>query len=308
MAASVSAGAPLVTVVVLSYNRPALLETALRTIAAQTYPRLETLVIDNRSPSSERVRAIVSAFGGVRLMANDDNRGFTGGMNQGIEAAAGEYVYLTEDDVELAPNCIELLVAYLREHPDVGMAGPVMWNRHSPTIRCAGGEFALGPIYQMRVTGAGETHLPDEAPFRTMFLPGAMIAARTDLLRKLGGFHADFFMYREDVELCAKVLERGLGIAVVPAARVYHHEPPDVSDPPVIVFHKHKNLAALYLLHARPSVLPEYVMRYAVIDGMKRLLRDRASLPAWLRAWCWVLVRSPKLLGERFRRSAWAAS
>jgi GT2 family glycosyltransferase len=299
-----SSGAPLATIVVLSYNRPALLEKALRTVVAQTCSTFDVLVVDNQSPSSDRVREVVSAFDGVRLIANEQNLGFTGGMNQGIADAAGEYVYLTEDDVELAPDCVEILVGYLREHPEVGMAGPTMWNRHTPTIRCAGGQFKLGTTYQMKVTGAGEPGLPDDSPFRTMFLPGAMIAARTSLLRQVGGFHSDFFMYREDVELCSKILERGLGIAIVPAARVYHHEPPDVPEPPVLAFHKHKNLAALYLLHAPLAVLPEYVMRYAVIDGFKRLFRNRETVPAWFKAWAWVAAAAPRLLAERIKRRA----
>lgn len=299
---------PRVTLVVLSYNRPALLEKALRTAVAQRHANFDILVVDNRSPASARVREVVSAFDGVRLIANEQNLGFTGGMNRGIAEATGEYLYLTEDDVELAADCVSILVGYLREHPEVGIAGPIMWNRHSPTIRCAGGQFRLGTIYQMKVTGAGEPGWPDDSPFRTMFLRGAMIAARTALLRQVGGFHADFFMYSEDVELCSRVLELGRAIVIVPAARVYHHEPPDAPESPFLAFHKHKNLAALYLLHAPLAVLPAYVLRYAVIDGVKRLFRDSASLPMMLRAWGWVLVRSLKLLAERFRRGTWATS
>jgi len=91
---------PQVTVVVLSYNRPDLLEKALRS--------------------------------GVRLVANTTNRGFTGGMNQGLAEARGEYVYLTEDDIELARDCVATLVEYLSQHPEAALAGPVMWNLRTP--------------------------------------------------------------------------------------------------------------------------------------------------------------------------------
>jgi GT2 family glycosyltransferase len=293
---------PCVTVVVLSYNRPALLEAALQSIQGQTYPNLDVLVIDNKSGSSPQIRNIVAAFSGVSLISNDSNRGFTGGMNQGIAAARGEYVYLTEDDIELAPDCLAQLVRHLGEHPTVGLAGPVMWNRHSLTIRCAGGYFSLGPIYQMRITAADEPELSSDRPFETMFLPGAMIGARTAVLRELGGFHADFFMYREDVELCARVLKRGLHIAIVPAAKVYHHEPPAGPDPPILMFHKHKNLAALYLLHAPLAVLPEFLVRYAGVEAMRHLLAQRPSFGAWLKAWAWVAWHAPKLFAERARQ------
>jgi hypothetical protein len=291
-----------VTVVVLSYNRPELLEKALQSIAQQTFRHIDVLVVDNQSASSGRVHDVVSASPGVRLIANDRNLGFTGGMNRGLEEARGIYVYLTEDDLELEADCVGLLVDYLEHHPNVGIAGPVMWNRHSPTIRCAGGQFRMGSVFQMSVTAAGARALPDSEPFETMFLPGAMVAGRTALLRELGGFHPDFFMYQEDVELCARVLERGLDIAIVPRARVYHHEPPDASDSPLLSFHKHKNLAALYFLHAPLWVLPGFLFRYVIVDGWRRAFANRAMLAPWLKAWGWAAARSPRLLMERFRR------
>jgi len=295
---------PTVTIVVLSYNRPELLERALRSIAAQTCGTPEVLVVDNLSPASERIRDIVRRFEGVRLIANPTNLGFTGGMNQGLAEAKGEFVYLTEDDIELDPNCVAELIAYLNRDPETGLAGPVMWNLRTPTIRCAGGSFKLGAIYQMRITAEGERQLSQAAPFQTMYVPGAMIAARTGVLRDLGGFHPDFFMYGEDVELCSRVLERGLKVAVVPAARVYHHEPTEGAQSSTLSFHKQKNLAALYLLHAPLHVLPAFFLRYGALAGARQLVENRAALPSWMRAWSWVAMRSPKLLAERWRRAA----
>jgi GT2 family glycosyltransferase len=253
---------------------------------------------------SARVREIVQAFPAVRLISNTWNSGFTGGMNQGLSETESEFIYLTEDDIELDRQCLATLVGYLEDHPEVGLAGPVMWNRQTPTIRCAGGDFTLGATYQMRIRGVGQSGLPEAEPFETMYLPGAMIAARTSVLREIGGFHADFFMYGEDVELCARTLKKGLKIAIVPAARVYHHEPPDAPVSARLNFHKQKNLAALYLLHAPARVLPIFVARYVIIDGIKRLLTARRTLPTWLRAWSWAARRSPRLLAQRWKKAA----
>lgn len=291
------------TIVVLSYDRPQLLGQALRSIEAQTCKPCEVLVIDNASSSSPRIRELVSGFQGVRLIANATNRGFTGGMNQGLAEAEGEYIYLTEDDIELDPSCVATLVDFLEQHPATALAGPVMWNRRHPTIRCAGGSFTFGSVYQMRVNGEGQTTLPDSAPFETMYLPGAMIAARTRELRQLGGFRSDFFMYGEDVELCARVLERGRTITIVPCARVYHHEPTDQPEPAAVAFHKQKNLAALYMLHAPLRVLPGFFVRYVLVDGVRRLFRSWTTLPTWVAAWGFALVRAPKFFAERVRRS-----
>jgi GT2 family glycosyltransferase len=295
---------PRLTIVVLSYNRPALLERALQSISRQTFENPDVLVIDNPSPESDRIREVVSRFPEVRLISNTWNSGFTGGMNQGLAEATGEYIYLTEDDIELDRDCVATLVSYLERHPDVALAGPVMWNLGTPTIRCAGGRFTLGSIYQMRLDGVGQRALANAEPFETMYLPGAMIAARTSVLRELGGFHPDFFMYGEDVELCARTLKTGMKIVIVPAAQVHHHEPPEVPVSTLLNFHKQKNLAALYLLHAPARVLPMFMARYVVIDGIKRLLTNRQTLATWARAWGWAARRSPRLLAQRWRKAA----
>ncbi|RPI57174.1 MAG: glycosyltransferase family 2 protein [Acidobacteria bacterium] len=293
--------APRVTVVVLSYNRPRLLEHALRSILTQTISGMEVIVVDNRSASSEEICHLVATFQNVRLVANRGNLGFTGGMNRGLGEARGEYVYLTEDDVELAPDCLAHLIEYLDAHHEVALAGPVMWNRRAGTVRCAGGEFDLGAVYRMRIVGAGAAEAPQKRPFPTMYLPGAAIGARTSQLRDLGGFRDDFFMYGEDVELCARALKRGRRLSIVPAAKVFHHEPPHHADSPVVAYHKFKNLGALYLLHAPLRVLPMWALRYAGIAGIRQLLGDRSALVPWVKAWIWLTVQAPGLLVQRGR-------
>jgi GT2 family glycosyltransferase len=303
-----SAARPLVTVIVLSYNRPVLLERALASIVAQHYPRIELIVVDNPSVSSDDVSAMVRRYPSARLIAEEVNGGFTGGMNKGLWAATGTYVYFTEDDIELEPGCLEALVGHVERHPEVALAGPVMFNLHEGTVRCAGGRFELGSIYRMAIVGASPKEVIPSEPFTTSYLPGSTIFGRRTLLDSLGGFRKDFFMYTEDTELCARVLERQGVIAVVPAARVFHHEPLESAVAPLVSFHKYKNLAALYLLHAPLKVLPVFVARYGVVAFVRLLAKDAVLVPVFVRAWWWVGRNAPRLLAERVaRRRGWSS-
>jgi GT2 family glycosyltransferase len=155
----------------------------------------------------------------------------------------------------------------------------------------------------MQVTGVGQCEIAERLPYQTMYLPGAAIGARTDVLRRLGGFRRDFYMYGEDVELCARTLECGGSLIIVPDARVYHHEPHSVSESFRVQFHKQKNLIALYLLHAPVRVLPGFLARYVFMDGMRRLARDWSSLPAWALGVSVALIRAPQFLAQRIRRT-----
>jgi GT2 family glycosyltransferase len=295
---------PLISIVLLSYNRPALLREALESARAQTQGRLEIIVVDNPSPSSEEVERVAGRYPGVRLIRNQENEGFAGGMNRGIEAAKGEYVYLTEDDIVLDPDCLRLLLEYAEAHDDSGLVSPVMYNKAAGTVRCAGGEFTLGGVYRKEIHGVGARGATEgfTNPFDVTYVVGANVFARTDFLRRLGGFREEFFMYVEDLELCARVLATGRRMTVVPGARVHHFEPPeDARAAPQLEFHKLKNFFALYLLHAPARVLPEFFFRYALLNTLRAIAGRGGDARITLRALCWLTKRAPALLSERRR-------
>jgi GT2 family glycosyltransferase len=296
---------PTVSVIVLSYNRPALLREALAALDAQSYGRVEIILVDNRSPASSEVARIAAEFPAVRLISNDDNLGFTGGMNQGIASASGDYVYLTEDDMTLDRDCILRLIEYAEGRGEEILLSPVLYNRAAGTIRCAGGDVSLGGVFRMKIHGSDEADVGQFArPFDVTYVDGAVIFARTDYMRRLGGFRDDFFMYVDAVELSVRVKKSGGRMTVVPGAKAYHFEPPEGERvPATIQFHKHKNFFALYLLHAPARSLPEFFLRYAVLGAMRSALgRGGDTLPL-LRALWWVSRRAPALLGERRRES-----
>ncbi len=290
---------PSVSVVVLSYNRPALLGEALSSLLGQTYPALDVTVVDNPSPASEEVARLVRQFDGFKLFRSEGNIGYAAGMNRGIGLATGKYTLLTEDDIVLDPDCVRHLVEYAEGHPETGLAGPVIYNKSEGTIRCAAGEFELGGVYRMKIHGAGQR---DEGqfprPVHVTYIDGAVMCARTDFWRRLGGFREEFFMYGESVELCAKAAKTGKRMTLVPQAKVYHFEPPEgANSSPDFAFHRYKNFFALYLLHARVRHLPEFFARYAAL-GLFRAAAAGHARP-FLRALAWTARHAPSLLRER---------
>ena len=292
---------PSVSVVVLSYNRPSYLAEALASVRAQTYEPREVTVVDNPSPASEEVARVIGQFAGFKLFKSRVNLGYATGMNRGIELSAAEYTLLTEDDIVLDPDCISRLVEHGAAHPETWLAAPVIYNKSQGTIRCAGGERSLGGVYRVKNFGEGERDRGQfPRPYDVGFLDGAALFARTEFLRRLGGFREEFFMYGEAVELCERVAKAGGRMTVVPGAKVHHFEPPPgANESSEFSFHKYKNLFLLYLLHAPARHLPEFFARYAVL-GLPRAVRD-GRLGPFLRALGWTARRAPALLKERRR-------
>lgn len=293
---------PLISVVLLSYNRPLYLREALSALASQSYERLEIVVIDNPSPASGEIAELVRQYPQIKLLQSSSNLGYTGGMNKGIESVSGDYICLTEDDIVMHPDCIRNFFEYLDGHPETGLIAPMILNKASGTIRWVGGNFELGGVYKMKIFGAGETDTGQFAePFEVNFIDGATMFARTDLWRRLNGFRDDFFMYVEAVEFSARVGLTGQKLVVVPRARVDHFEPPDKPTPPEIEFHKIKNFFALYLLHAPLANLPEFLLRYGGLNTLRAAFSRRGNTRLTLRALWWVAKNTPRLLRERRR-------
>ena len=299
-----------VTAVVLSYNRPHCLRESLLALTRQNYPAVRIVVVDNRSPASGQVAEVAAAFAGVELIRNAANLGFTGGMNAGVAAATGRYVLLIEDDIVAEPTCIAALVKCLESHPEVAMCSGVMHNRSDGSIRCAGGEMRLGSRFEKRVIGEGRKDLEGRnQPFLVSYLPGALLLARLDDFRRWGGFREDFFMYHEDDELCLRILKAGGRLAVVPAARVDHFDPPAKPCPRWLEIMKLRNFFRLNLLHAPAASLPGFVCRYAVWQLLLEALRRPSRALLRTQALFDTLVRLPGLLLNRRRlRQTMAAS
>src|SRR5260370_29667699 len=125
---SVSNHKPLISVIVLSHDRPEFLPRALESIVKQSYDNLEILVVDNKSQSSDQIKEIVSNYQEFKLIQNPSNLGFTGGMNEGLGAASGDFVYLTLDDLVLEEDCLLQLTRYLETDAASGLISPILYS------------------------------------------------------------------------------------------------------------------------------------------------------------------------------------
>jgi glycosyltransferase involved in cell wall biosynthesis len=113
-------GDPLVSVVVPSYGRPELVADALRSVAAQTYDRIELIVVDDHSPEPVApALEDVDTSGLVRAVClrHEENRGANAARNTGIRNSEGEFLAFLDDDDRWRPTVAE---RYVREFEDGG--------------------------------------------------------------------------------------------------------------------------------------------------------------------------------------------
>jgi glycosyltransferase involved in cell wall biosynthesis len=105
---------PLVSIVTPSYNQGAFIETTIRSVLDQSYPRIEHIVVDGGS--TDGTLEILARYPHVKWTSEPDS-GQAEAVNKGFKRAAGEIVgWLNSDDLYLEGAVAEA-VAYLGEHP-----------------------------------------------------------------------------------------------------------------------------------------------------------------------------------------------
>jgi glycosyltransferase involved in cell wall biosynthesis len=112
-------GEPLVSVLVPSHNGAAFLREALDSVLAQTYPRIEIILLDDAS--TDDTPAIAARYGsGIRYLRQERNLGIYDNVNAGIAIARGEFIATYHADDIYLPTIVEAQSAYLQAHPEVG--------------------------------------------------------------------------------------------------------------------------------------------------------------------------------------------
>jgi GT2 family glycosyltransferase len=279
----------------------------------------EIIVVDNGS-TDDSPAMVAAEFPWVALLANAENRGFTGGNNQGLELSRGEYVLFLNPDTVVVEDALVAMVAYMRGHPEVGGVGPQLRygdgsmqssRRRFPTLTMA--LFESTPIawhwpgnpwarrYHMNdapmppAGGAGGQIADTQQTAEYVdWVVGAALIVRRSALDQVGGFDEGFFMYSEEVDWCRRAANAGWRMAYLPAAQVIHYE--GKSSEQVVsarqirfqtsrvrYFRKHHGLAAAEVL--RLSLLGMFAFEWALevakwVVDSRRPLR-RARLLAY---------------------------
>jgi glycosyltransferase involved in cell wall biosynthesis len=109
---------PLVSVVIPCYNSARYLSETIESALAQSYPRIEILVVDDGS--TDETAAIARSYG-IHYVYQA-NRGISAARNTGILHCQGKYVLFLDHDDRLLPRAVETGVRLLEEHPECALA------------------------------------------------------------------------------------------------------------------------------------------------------------------------------------------
>ncbi|HEX2227379.1 MAG TPA: glycosyltransferase [Candidatus Binatia bacterium] len=113
------ADAPVVSVVIATYNRAELLAQTLDSVLGQRFTGYEVIVVDDGS--TDATAAVVQGYGDRVRYLYQENHGPSAARNLGVRHARGAWIAIQDSDDLCAPNHLESLYAYAKEHPECGM-------------------------------------------------------------------------------------------------------------------------------------------------------------------------------------------
>ena len=98
---------PIVSVIIPTYNRAALLPRAIRSVLNQSFQDFELIIVNDGS--TDNTEEVVKSFedNKIRYIRHEKNRGGSAARNTGIKAAQGQYIGLLDDDDEWLPEKLE---------------------------------------------------------------------------------------------------------------------------------------------------------------------------------------------------------
>jgi GT2 family glycosyltransferase len=228
------------TVVIVSWNVRDLLRRCLQSIESEARQAvdglaLEIVVVDNAS-ADDSVEMVRAEFPQVRLVANEENRGFTVANNQGLVLGQGRYLLLLNPDTELTGGALATMVHAMDDRPEIGALGPQLRypdgslqssRRRFPTFATALVESTVvqewwGDNRVLRRYYMADT--PDDAIQSVDWVVGACLLVRRQAYEQVGGLDEGFFMYSEEMDWCRRIKDAGWLVIYLPTATVIHHE------------------------------------------------------------------------------------
>ena len=203
--------APLVTVIIPTFNRRQWISICLDSIKSQTYPHIETLVIDDGSTDGT-VEWLKSQpnYSFAQIHVQPKNAGASVARNAGIRLAQGELIVFIDSDDALLPNHIETAVGVFDKYPNVGL-----FCCDSTLIDAAGDVLFEGRTWhqiqnQLRNSQVqtGFRSLTDIFEFTHIF-PGFTLPK--EVFAKVGDFDQSIFPM-DDYDLMLRVAGAGYGV------------------------------------------------------------------------------------------------
>ncbi len=214
-----------VAIIIVNYNGKEYLPDCLGSLSDLDYPAdsYKIFFVDNNSTDNS-VNYVKNNFPEVEIIENQENLGFAQGNNLAMKKALAQdfdYISLINQDTISEPDFLKRLLAVAEKEEKIAAVQPRLMlypekdkvNSLGNSIHFLGFGFSSGGYQEFK----GELE-----PKEITYASGAAVLIKSQILKEIGLFDPDFFMYHEDLDLGWRMRMAGYKIMLAPDAVVYH--------------------------------------------------------------------------------------
>jgi GT2 family glycosyltransferase len=214
-----------VAIILVDYNGQKYLADCLDSLTKLDYPKenYKIFFIDNGS-SDDSLAYAQKNFSDLEFIINSKNLGFAEGNNIGIEKALSlgyDYIYLINQDTVSEPDSLNKLVEVLASDEKIAAVQPrlMLWPDKDKVNSLGNSIHYLGFGFS---SGGYQKFEGDLSPKEIAYPSGAAVLIKAEVLKKIGLFDNNLYLYHEDLDLGWRMRMSGYKILVAPEAVVYH--------------------------------------------------------------------------------------
>jgi N-acetylglucosaminyl-diphospho-decaprenol L-rhamnosyltransferase len=225
------------SVIIATYNTRELLSDCLQSVYENPPGEpFEIIVVDDASVdgTSGMVR---DCFPKVRLLVNDSNHHYAYSNNRALELARGQFVFLLNSDTVVLPHAFDIMLAFLKSHPEAGAVGcrllngdgTIQWSvKTLPNAGAAlfGARSIISTIFpDNRVTRKHLLHIGRDMTTPFDVGKGYVSSAAVMMPRKAidaAGLLDKRLAYHVDADLCKRIIDAGYRCYYLPEAVIIH--------------------------------------------------------------------------------------
>jgi GT2 family glycosyltransferase len=248
------------------------------------------VVVDNASEDGS-ADAVEAAFPEATVIRNEKNLGFAAANNAGMAQGEADFYALVNSDIDAKPGCLETLVEFMEERPQVGLCGPRILNADGSLQPSC---FRFPTMHSVLSEHLGLHNLFPHSPF---FAPlkmldwnhdteravdgmvGCFWLARHKAVAETGELDERFFFYREDVDWCKRFWQSTWEVRFCPDAVATHFGGSSTKQAPTRFFIERQRAAMTYWRKHHGRTGAAY---YATLLVLGQSMRALAWIALWL--------------------------
>ena len=213
---------PLVSIIILNYNAGELLLNCVDSLKKSTYTNLEILIVDNISSDNSQKKC-KEKFPDIKLIQNNENLGYCGGNNVGINEAKGKFIVILNPDTIIEPNCIDELISAYNKFGNALYQPKILSLNEKDIIQSTGNMLHVFGFGFARDKGNKVTN-KEESIEKIGYASGTCLFTSREVFDKIGLLDEFLFLYHDDLDLGWRAAQIGINSYYVPKSKIFHVE------------------------------------------------------------------------------------